>query len=84
MGITTVTRNYQITLPKDVREIENIHIGDILNVAIKEDAIEIKKMPKNADIMGAFGAWKKFKGNSVAYVRNIRRESEKRLKRLGL
>lgn len=83
MGITKVTRNYQVTLPKDVREIENIKVGDTLAVTIKDEGILMKKLKRNA-VKKAFGSWGTSKESGVEYVRKIRDESEKRLKRLGL
>ncbi len=83
MATTTVTRNYQITLPKDVREVENIKVGDRLSLNIRGDSIEIRKFSKER-IMGCFGAWGKSTETSVETVRKIRDESEQRLKRLGL
>jgi len=82
MGMTTVTRNYQITLPKDIRAREGINVGDSLLVDIKGDVIEIRKA--KAEIGSAFGAWKKLREDSVEYVRMLRKDSEKRMKRLGL
>lgn len=82
MGVTKVTRNYQVTLPKDVREAENIKVGDTLVVGAKEGGIFLKKM--NNDLIDkTAGAWKS-KGSGVSYVRKLRSEEERRLKRLGL
>ena len=82
MGITKVTRNYQVTLPKDVREMEDIKVGDTLAVTIKDDGIFLRRLNKDF-IKKTAGIWKS-KGSGVAYVRKIRDEEEKRLKRLGL
>ena len=82
MGITRVTRNYQITLPRDVREMEKINIGDKLIVTVRDEEIVMKKV-KAKILEKAFGSWNT-KGSGVDYVRSIRKESEKREKRLGL
>lgn len=83
MGITKVTRNYQVTLPSDVRESMGIKIGDkIVILPDKNDAV-IKKAGKDA-LDRAFGAWDKSKESGTEYVRKLRSEEEKRLKRLGL
>ena len=82
MTTTTVTRNYQITLPKDVREIGNIHICDKIIVDMKDNVIELRKFSKE-QMRSCFGAWKT-KEDSVKFVRKIRDEEERRLKRLGL
>ena len=85
MGISQVTRNYQVTLPADVRNIENIKIGDKLLFSVKGNTIIVKKMERRGITDKTFGSWKgEIKGSSVEYVRKMREESEKRLKRLGL
>ncbi|MBI2971948.1 MAG: AbrB/MazE/SpoVT family DNA-binding domain-containing protein [Candidatus Aenigmarchaeota archaeon] len=82
MGITKVTRNYQVTLPKDVREAEEIRVGDRFIAVPREDGIFLKKLDKDF-IRKTAGIWKS-KGSGLAYVRKIRDEEEKKLKRLGL
>lgn len=83
MGITKVTRNYQITLPADIRETLDIKVGDKIIVVSEGDAAMIKKVRK--DSLGkAFGAWSTSKESGVDYVRKIRDEEEKRLRRLKL
>lgn len=82
MATTTVTRNYQITLPRDVREVEHISIGDRLIVEAKEDAIELRKFSRER-IMACFGVWKT-KEDSRTTVRKLRDEGEARLQRLGI
>lgn len=83
MGITKVTRNYQITLPNDIRKITGIRVGDDLIVDVDKKEIRIRKM--ESDALGkAFGSWKDMEEDSVEYVKKIRNDSEKRMKRLGL
>ncbi|WP_297070325.1 AbrB/MazE/SpoVT family DNA-binding domain-containing protein [Thermococcus sp.] len=43
MGITRVTRNYQVTIPSDVRKKLGIRIGDILVIEIEDGKAIIKK-----------------------------------------
>ena len=83
MGITKVTRNYQITLPADVREMLDIKVGDKIIVVSEGDGAMIKKVKKDS-LNRAFGAWGYSKESGVVYTRKIRDEEEKRLKRLGL
>lgn len=83
MGTTKVTRNYQITLPTDVREMLDIKIGDKIIIVPEKNEAVIKKIRKDA-LEKAFGAWGASKESGVAYVKRIRNEEEKRLKRLGL
>ena len=84
MSITKVTRNYQITVPRDIREQANIKEGDKLVVTIEDDEIKVKKFDEDV-FKKAFGSWKNVGiRDSVEYVRGIRKEWEKRAKRLGL
>ena len=84
MSMTKVTRNYQITVPRDIREIANIKEGDKLVITMENEEIKIKKMDKDV-FKKAFGSWKNAKiKDSVEYVRNMRKGWETRRKRLGL
>lgn len=83
MGTTKVTRNYQITLPEDVRESLDIKIGDKIIVLPEKDEAVLKKMKRDV-VERAFGAWGSSRESGVKYARKIRDEEEKRLKRLGL
>ena len=77
-----VTRNYQITLPKDARKLFNIRVGDTLLVSPREEEMVIKKLDDNP-VEASFGIWKEVK-DSVKFVREGRKEYEKRAKRLGI
>ncbi|MBI2110568.1 AbrB/MazE/SpoVT family DNA-binding domain-containing protein [Candidatus Woesearchaeota archaeon] len=80
MSITKVTRNHQITVPRDIREQTHIEEGDTLIVTLDKDEIRLKKM--EADIfLRVFGSWKSVK-DSVSYVKTLRKDWEKREKRL--
>ena len=82
MSITKVTRNYQITVPRDIREQAKIAEGDKLVVTMENDEIKIKKFDKDV-FEKAFGSWKSVK-DSIKYVKDIRNGWGKRRKRLGL
>ncbi len=84
MAMTKVTRNYQLTLPKDARAAANVRIGDKLVVSVENGEIKLKKLSADDIMERAFGVWADFKGDSVDYVRKMRAESEKRLKRMGI
>ncbi|WP_054840174.1 AbrB/MazE/SpoVT family DNA-binding domain-containing protein [Thermococcus sp. JCM 11816] len=43
MGITKVTRNYQITIPSDIRKKLGIKVGDVLVIEIEDGKAVIKK-----------------------------------------
>ena len=84
MSITKVTRNYQITVPRDIREQADIKEGDKLVITMENDEIKLKKFDEDS-FKKAFGIWKDAGiKDSVEYVRTIRKEWEHRSKRLGL
>lgn len=77
MTTIVVTRNYQITIPYDIREELGIEIGDKLVTKIKDNNVIIKKINKNT-IENTFGIWKKdFSESSVDYVRKLRKSWER-------
>ena len=80
--MTKVTRNFQITLPRDVRELEGIDIGDTLIVTTKGEDIILRKSREKL-LEKSFGAWKT-KGSGIDFVREIREDSENRVKKMGL
>ncbi|MBI2580212.1 AbrB/MazE/SpoVT family DNA-binding domain-containing protein [Candidatus Woesearchaeota archaeon] len=82
MGMMKVTRNYQVTLPKDSRKLLNIKVGDILLASQKEEGLVIKKFEEDV-VKAAAGTWKSVE-DSVKYVREMRAEYAKRAKRLGI
>jgi len=46
MPITKVTRNYQITLPADIRKKLNIKEGEYLEVSLEGDRIILRKVTR--------------------------------------
>ena len=46
MGITKVTRNYQITIPAEVRKALGINEGELLEVNLEGDKIVIQKLKR--------------------------------------
>jgi len=81
MGIAKVTRNYQVTIPKDIRRIKNIAIGDTVLFAIEGDKVDFLKMKEDV-IDKAFGSWKGMKETGVDYVRKLREEWRERERRI--
>lgn len=47
MGITKVTRNYQITIPSDIRKKLGIKVGDVLVIEIEDGKAVIKRATSN-------------------------------------
>ena len=84
MSLTKVTRNYQITVPRDIREQADIKEGDKLVITMENDEIKMKKFDEDS-FKKAFGIWKNSDiKDSVKYVRDLRKEWDKRAKRLGI
>ena len=84
MSITKVTRNYQITVPRDIREQAKIAEGDKLVITMENGEIKIKKFDEDS-FKKAFGIWKDAGiKDSVKYVKDLRKEWEHRAKRIGL
>jgi len=82
MSLTKVTRNYQITVPRDIREQAKIQEGDRIVITMENNEIKMKKFDEDV-FKKAFGSWKSVK-DSVKYVRGVRKGWEKRRKRFGL
>lgn len=76
MGITKVTRNYQITLPPEVRALQHIEVGDKVGFKIENGQIHIFKLKKDA-FEKAFGIWGKGP-SGVVEERKMRAEWSKR------
>ena len=77
MSTVVVTRNYQITLPKDVREELGISIGDKMVSDIDENGfIRIKKLDKSP-VDAAFGMWKGMKKTGVEFQNRLRKGWER-------
>ena len=85
MGISKVTRNYQVTIPKDVRKMQDIKIGDEVVFNIEGNKVQFVKLDIKTIIKEVSGLWKESKNvDSLDYVKSIRKEWSKRSKRLGL
>ncbi len=83
MGIAKVTRNYQVTIPKDIRRIQDIEVGDTVLFAIEMDKVHFLKLKREEALTSVIGIWKN-KGTGAEYVKKIRGEWKKREQRLGL
>ncbi|HIH15295.1 MAG TPA: AbrB/MazE/SpoVT family DNA-binding domain-containing protein [Nanoarchaeota archaeon] len=77
MGISIITRNYQLTLPKDVREMKNFKRGDKVLFVVQEDIIQIKKVSKNL-IQETAGLWKGLEKTGIEYQKDVRKGWKKR------
>jgi len=71
--VTKVTRKYQITIPKDVREKLGVEIGDKLKVMEKDEFIILKKVGKKKSLMEFAGCWKGYPEDTDEFLKEIRR-----------
>ncbi len=81
MGIAKLTRNFQITLPKDVREIRKLKEGDKVLFTIDGDKINILKLEDDI-IEKTAGMWN-IKETGIEYKKRLRATWKKRRERLG-
>lgn len=56
MASVQITRNYQITLSRDIRRKIPVKIGEKMIAEVKGETIILKKMKKNS-VEEAFGCW---------------------------
>lgn len=72
MTAVVVTRNYQITLPKEIRRKTIVSVGESMIIDIRNDEIILKKIRLNP-VKNAFGAWKgRLKESGIEYVDKLR------------
>ena len=81
MGISKITRNYQLTLPKDVRRMINIKEGDEVVVTVENSTIKISKIDGHI-ITRTSGIWKDLNETGAEYQKRIRKSWSRRMKRL--
>lgn len=77
MGIAIVTRNYQVTIPKDVRTLHDIKIGDTVLFALEGEKIDFMKL-KFEDAVKSVAGLLKIKDTGIEYTKEIRSEWKKR------
>jgi len=77
MGISKITRNFQVTLPHDIRELKHFKVGDKVIFVAHDKHVEIIKVEKEA-IIAAAGLWSDFKETGEHYQRRLRKEWSKR------
>lgn len=79
MGISKITRNFQITLPKDVREAKNFQVGDRVVFLIKDTCVDLVRLDDKA-FSEAEGLWSDVKETGVQMQRRLRKEWDSRPK----
>ncbi len=82
MGISKITRNYQVTIPKDVRKAVGIKEGDEVMFVVDGDRVSLVKSRRDA-ILAAAGIWKDIKETGVEYQKRMRQQWKKRQKALN-
>ncbi|MBI4451666.1 AbrB/MazE/SpoVT family DNA-binding domain-containing protein [Candidatus Woesearchaeota archaeon] len=77
MGISKVTRNFQVTLPKDVRSIMSIGVGDSVLFAVEGKKVDLVKVDRSIARETA-GLWSGMKETGVEFQKRLRLEWRKR------
>ncbi len=77
MGISKITRNFQVTLPKDVRELKNFSVGEKVLFVVDGDKVGLVKMDKNI-VKEVAGLWTGMKETGMYYEKRLRKEWAKR------
>jgi len=80
MGIGKITRNFQVTIPKDVREQRPVREGDLVMFLVEGERIIIEMVDEDP-IKASAGIWSDMEETPVAFQRRLRREGEARLRR---
>ncbi len=80
MAVSKVTRNYQVTVPREIRERVGIKEGDTLLFTVEGQDVILKKVNKEL-LDKSFGLWKKAQERTPWLVnRLLRKETDKRLR----
>ena len=77
MGISKITRNFQVTLPKDIRELKDFRVGEKVLFVVEGDKIDLLKMDKNI-VKEAAGLWAGMKETGTEYESRLRKGWVKR------
>ena len=80
MGLSKLTRNFQVTVPKDVREVKRLKEGDRVLFAIDGERVELLKADDDV-VLASAGLWRDVKGTGAEYERAVRRSWARRLRR---
>ena len=82
MGMTKITRNFQVTLPSDIRHVKGFKEGDRIIFSIVNDRVCLDKADSGA-VQDAAGLWRNEKGvaDGLRYERKLRAQWKLRQKR---
>jgi len=76
MGISKITRNFQLTIPKDVRSLRQFKIGDTVLFVVEGERVDLVKMGKGM-VKKIAGLWSS-RESGVEYENKLRRGWQKR------
>ena len=80
MSKTTITRNFQITIPKEIRETLNLKLGEKVIIHLEGERIIIQRISEDV--------WDKctdfLPENYEKILDNTREDARKRFKKLGI
>lgn len=80
MSKTTITRNFQITIPKEIREILNLRLGEKVMIHLEGDRIIIQRISEDVwDQCTDF-----LPDNFEKILANNREDATERFKKLGI
>ena len=77
MAVSKVTRNYQVTVPREVRELANINVGDTILFIKEGEEVMLRRIDKDL-LSKAFGLWKRAEEKTPLVNRLLRGELKKR------
>ncbi len=77
MGISKITRNFQVTLPKDIRELKNFRVGEKVLFVMEGNRVDLVKMDKNI-VKESAGLWADMKETGIEYETRLRKAWVKR------
>ena len=80
MGVSKMTRNFQVTVPRDVREVKRLREGDRVLFVIDGERVELHKVDEDV-VAAAAGLWRDAEESGAGYERRARRGWAKRLRR---
>lgn len=71
--VVKVTRKYQVTIPKGVRERVGIKMGDRMKVTGKGDLIVFEKIGKRRSLLDFAGCWRGYPENPEEFMEELRK-----------
>lgn len=80
MGVSKMTRNFQVTIPRDVREVKRLKEGDRVLFAIDGERVELHKVDEDV-VAATAGLWRDAQESGATYERKARRGWANRLRR---